>query len=149
MMKYRHEYYLKNKERIKEAHKQYYLKNREKIKEKLKNKVLTPEEKSRAVKRSYKLRDKKIQWLLEFYGTTNLHCDRCGYDKSFAALQFHHVTPSQKENVKDSFSKWLRKYSFDKFCSLIISIDLWVLCANCHAEYHAGLWESLNGKPNA
>ena len=60
-------------------------------------------------------------------------CERCGYKKSYAALQWHHVDPSQKEfgisskrgapiaQLREEVSK----------CKL--------LCANCHAEVHAGL----------
>lgn len=62
-------------------------------------------------------------------------CKICGYDKTTAALQFHHLDPSQKEfelsrAVTKSFD--LAKPELDK-CVL--------LCANCHAEVHQGLVE--------
>lgn len=61
-------------------------------------------------------------------------CVLCGYDRSAAALQFHHVDPSQKRfNISlggitrslDAAREELRK------CVL--------LCANCHAEVEVGV----------
>ena len=59
-------------------------------------------------------------------------CSICGYDKCIAALEFHHLIPSQKEyNVGQLISlyyKWNKiKKELDK-CIL--------LCANCHRELH-------------
>ena len=57
-------------------------------------------------------------------------CVRCGYNKSLAALQFHHTDPTQKE-----FSlghkrgiKWEEQIKELDKCELV--------CANCHAEIH-------------
>lgn len=60
-------------------------------------------------------------------------CEKCGYDKCIAALQFHHINPEEKDfelsikynngqNNLDSLYKEADK------CQL--------LCANCHAEEH-------------
>lgn len=62
-------------------------------------------------------------------------CEGCGYDKCLRALHFHHRVPSKKEfaisSSTDSTADWetIRR-ELDK-CAL--------LCANCHAEVHAGL----------
>jgi hypothetical protein len=97
--------------------------------------------KSQYLERTMKTRQKKIDWLLDYYGTDKIHCERCHYDNSFAAIQFHHLDPSQKENVGDSFSKWLRILSFEKFIEKILTTTFIPLCANCHAELHAGVWQ--------
>lgn len=60
-------------------------------------------------------------------------CERCGYDKYLGALEFHHTDPSEKDftignrdfRLKDCIEE-------SKKCVL--------LCANCHREIHAGLW---------
>ena len=56
-------------------------------------------------------------------------CEVCGYAKSVAALDFHHVDPSQKDfAISSKVGKWDRiKQELDK-CRL--------LCANCHREEH-------------
>jgi hypothetical protein len=58
-------------------------------------------------------------------------CKRCGYDKCPAALEFHHLDPTQKDfgistnGNSRSFEKC--KIELDK-CMLV--------CSNCHAEIH-------------
>lgn len=58
-------------------------------------------------------------------------CVSCGYNKCNAALEFHHLDPSQKEFSMNhqkgtTFNDKIRK-ELDK-CSL--------LCSNCHREVH-------------
>jgi hypothetical protein len=58
-------------------------------------------------------------------------CQRCGYNKTTAALQFHHINPETKEfspSGNHGRSWNVAKKELDK-CEL--------LCANCHAEVHA------------
>lgn len=61
-------------------------------------------------------------------------CLKCNYDVTDAALTFHHIDPSTKSfglgsgKIK-SFER--NKKECDKCC---------LLCHNCHAELHAGLW---------
>jgi hypothetical protein len=55
-------------------------------------------------------------------------CERCGYDRSLAALQWHHRDPSEKDPAVhggNSLSMERMRREADK-CDL--------LCANCHAE---------------
>ena len=57
-------------------------------------------------------------------------CEICGYDKCIAALEFHHIDPSQKEfRLGDGYGRTLEDFlkETDK-CMLI--------CADCHAELH-------------
>jgi transposase len=57
-------------------------------------------------------------------------CIKCGYCKNYAALDFHHIDPFQKEfdfNVG-------RRRSWDK---LIVELKKCILlCSNCHREEH-------------
>ena len=58
-------------------------------------------------------------------------CENCGYNKCFAALEFHHRNPSEKSfTISKRYSySWQRiKKELDK-CIM--------LCANCHREFHA------------
>lgn len=63
-------------------------------------------------------------------------CEFCGYNKSAAAMDFHHRDPSQKDfsigakGITRSFESM--KAELDK-CLL--------LCSNCHREEHARLQE--------
>lgn len=58
-------------------------------------------------------------------------CERCGYDKCMAAIDFHHRTPSNK---KFGISVSLNAMSFSK---LLIEVDKCILlCSNCHREEH-------------
>ena len=61
-------------------------------------------------------------------------CEKCGYNKSVMALEFHHVNPEEKSfgisatGITRSWEKL--KKELDK-CILV--------CSNCHAEIHAGV----------
>ena len=56
-------------------------------------------------------------------------CDKCGYNKCAAALEWHHP-----DNNKDGDPSVLLRYSFDKYIAEINKCSL--LCANCHREEH-------------
>lgn len=59
-------------------------------------------------------------------------CQCCGYDKNYAALQFHHRDPENKTFTLDS-----RYLSNTKWSSILIEFDKCdLLCANCHIETH-------------
>lgn len=62
-------------------------------------------------------------------------CERCGYNKNYAALCFHHIDPLKKEF---SFSEISRTSSFTKLKeSITLELDKCiVLCHNCHMEEH-------------
>lgn len=60
-------------------------------------------------------------------------CKHCSYKKSLAALEFHHLDPSEKEfNLSKMGSK-----SWDAIKSELDKCVL--LCANCHREEHERL----------
>ena len=61
-------------------------------------------------------------------------CQRCLHEEFVASLLFHHVDPAIKERGLNSFverNMHAAKLEADK-CVL--------LCANCHAAFHAGEW---------
>lgn len=60
-------------------------------------------------------------------------CSKCGYDKCDAALDFHHLDPSQKEFA---LSKRGNTRAWSK---MIPELDKCILvCSNCHREIHHG-----------
>ena len=64
-------------------------------------------------------------------------CNRCGYDKHYAAMQFHHIDPT----TKDVGWNKLRLRSWDKITLELDKCEL--LCANCHAIEHSN-YKSLS-----
>jgi hypothetical protein len=61
----------------------------------------------------------------------NNKCEKCGYDKCNAALQFHHIDPKHK-NFAIGHKGYTR--SWEKVKNELDNCTL--LCANCHAELH-------------
>lgn len=61
-------------------------------------------------------------------------CVHCGYDKSIAAMEFHHVDPSKKDFQISTG----RTRSWDRVKSEIDKCVL--LCSNCHKEEHEKLF---------
>lgn len=58
-------------------------------------------------------------------------CSICGYKKCQAALEFHHLDPSQK----DFSIAYLKMYSFSDLVKSELDKCI-LLCANCHREQH-------------
>lgn len=57
-------------------------------------------------------------------------CERCGYDKCIAALEFHHRNPEEKSfRLGDGYN-----HCWEDFLKEVDKCEL--LCANCHAEEH-------------
>ena len=61
-------------------------------------------------------------------------CERCGYNFYLGALEFHHIVPDEKDfTIGDRDFRLKDCIAETKKCVLI--------CANCHREVHAGLWD--------
>ncbi len=74
-------------------------------------------------------RHNRKQKLIEYKGGK---CEKCGYDKCIAALNFHHTNPVIK---KFELSKSnLCRYSFDVIKAE--SDKCILVCSNCHMEIH-------------
>ena len=84
-------------------------------------------------------KDRKIKAVMLLGGK----CFMCGYDRNYAASDFHHKDPDEKEC---SWNK-LRLKSWDKIVNELNKCVL--LCANCHREFHnQGSFISYEGKDN-
>ena len=117
----------KNPEYIKAYKRKHYLENKEKyLKSQAKSK-----RKNRPKKREFVKRYKK------FCG-----CQRCGYDESVNALEFHHIDPS----IKDSTVSRLiaGNWSLKKIKAEIRKCV--VLCANCHRLIHEQYDKGIKNK---
>ena len=66
-------------------------------------------------------------------------CEKCGYDKGFWGLAFHHRDPSQKEFSLDRN----RGKNKDDLYKELDKCD--VLCHNCHAEVHYDMRQENKG----
>jgi len=59
-------------------------------------------------------------------------CSKCGYNKNYAALHFHHLPQYKKEINLDS-----RSFGNNSLKTLQKEVDKCILlCANCHMEEH-------------
>lgn len=66
----------------------------------------------------------------EFINLKGGKCSKCGYNKNYSALHFHHI--GEKSFPLDS-----RNISNRSLKSLLEELDKCeLLCANCHAEEH-------------
>ena len=67
-------------------------------------------------------------------------CEKCGYDKNIAALDFHHKNPEEKNFQLDS--RHLSNTHIDK---LKKEADKCILvCATCHREIHNAKYDKNN-----
>lgn len=93
-----------------------------------------------SLNKSVRYRNRQKQKAVEYLGG---ECSICGYKKSLAALEFHHIDPTKKDwNPSRVMSyRWdIIKSELDK-CKL--------LCSNCHRELHQGITEfSLRRSPS-
>jgi hypothetical protein len=74
-----------------------------------------------------------------FWDVVGAYCRKCGYNKSAAALHAHHLDPSQKIGNTDSLAK-ASQSGFENLAAWVHRTDFIILCANCHAELHDGMW---------
>ena len=86
---------------------------------------------------------KKIK-LIELYGGK---CEKCGYDKNFASLSFHHEDETlSKRKQKDNKGRTIA-FAATKLAKQILKSGkpdkrIHLLCANCHMEEHHPEYEN-------
>ena len=69
---------------------------------------------------------------LELIRLKGAKCEYCGYNKNYAALEFHHPNPYEK-----NFQLDIRTLSNRRWDAVIIEAKkCLLLCSNCHAEEH-------------
>ena len=69
---------------------------------------------------------------IQLIGLSGNRCGNCGYNKNFAALEFHHTDPATK-----SFQLDLRSLSNRRWEAILGEVEkCQLLCSNCHAELH-------------
>jgi len=90
------------------------------------DKQSTAERKASMVKHIHNHRKNRKIELVNYKGGC---CEKCGYDNSMNALQFHHINPENKD-----FTIGGRNYSIDKMKREVDKCVL--LCSNCHVETH-------------
>lgn len=79
-----------------------------------------------------KQKERALTRKLELIEAKGGKCEICGYDKNIAALDFHHLEPSNKAFELDA-----RHLSNTTINKLLEEADKCILvCANCHREIH-------------
>lgn len=88
------------------------------------------QQKNRATERKIKL--------VQYKGGT---CSKCGYNKNFASLTFHHRNPSEKSFT---IGKNCSQYGWKRLVEEADKCDL--MCFNCHTELHHPRFDTKNIK---
>lgn len=81
------------------------------------------------------LKHNKIVKALEILGM-KYSCEMCGYDKSTAAIDFHHIDEEEKDKSMVSIGAYALSRVVNELSKCV------PLCANCHHEHHHGLVEA-------
>ena len=68
-------------------------------------------------------------------GAQNLKCATCGYDKCVAALEFHHLDPTNKFKAISKMQNYSAALIEEEISKCVI------LCCRCHREHHHGMLE--------
>jgi hypothetical protein len=66
------------------------------------------------------------------------YCTSCGYKKSFAAIEFHHESPDEKDFQVSQVVHWAPTDRNKEKCLSEIG-KTQRLCSNCHKELHWGI----------
>lgn len=78
-----------------------------------------------------------LEWIKIIQTMVDLKCRDCGYNKHFAALDFHHVDPREKENTIHSIMK-SGCATPERVSAMQEELDKCVvLCASCHRVEHS------------
>ena len=98
-----------------------------------------PENKAKQLKYAFKKRARfQDAWMFILTSLGMTECFRCGYNRSFAAIDFHHVEPDKKESAISLLLKTVP--TNEKLMELEKVVPL---CRNCHAELHEELKKEI------
>lgn len=78
------------------------------------------------IKSKNRIRNRKVKLILEMGGK----CSNCEYDKNIAALDLHHVNPSEKKHHPSRSLRLNEETTKKEFNKCII------LCSSCHQIHH-------------
>ena len=142
---YQRKYYQEHKEEENARCQKYYQNHKEERKVQRQKYVQDHKEERRVYMQKY-LRDHreerkiyrrtvKDKWIELLQDLDMLHCKRCGYHKCFAALDYHHLNPSKKEQAIANFMQTAITPERTKELEKTIC-----LCCRCHRELHANIW---------
>ncbi len=77
------------------------------------------------------IRDRRYR-VKEWVDSLKNNCERCGYDRCKAALEWHHRDSTEKEHAISSMVRERRPHEL-----ILLEIKkCQLLCSNCHAEKH-------------
>jgi hypothetical protein len=69
-------------------------------------------------------------WKRLLHGLEKDKCSICGYDKSFSAIEYHHIVGEKKFGISTRLHCMPTKEAIDELNKCI------AVCANCHREIH-------------
>lgn len=119
---YQSEYNRKNREKRNETQRKWREENPEKVLEATKKHQKHRKDRRKSNKKN----------LVSLLGGC---CKVCGYSKCLEALEFHHVDPTKKDGQVS-----LMISTSELTSETIAEVNkCYLLCANCHREFHAGL----------
>ena len=92
----------------------------------------------RNLKRDANHRRWKQEFIYELGKYIEIKCIKCGYDKNFSALDFHHVNKKNFSIARMTRNLSKKNFTDGKVKKIIneIIINCEILCANCHREEH-------------
>ena len=92
--------------------------------------------------RNKKREERHRHWKQEFIYKLSTHvdikCVKCGYDKNFSALDFHHTKRKKlsiAREIRNLSEKSFYDGKVDRILTEIMS-KFEILCSNCHREHH-------------
>ena len=124
--------------RSESAAKRYYG-NRDQILQKMRDEYVSTGPRKRLIGKRSRARYLE-KWLSLLPNGGAVSCSVCGYDKCFAAIDFHHIDPNTKEISISAAMQ--HKPTPEREAVLKKELEKCIiLCANCHREHHFGLTE--------
>ena len=131
-------YWIKKKDRptsrCKKCTNKITAKNQHKYKEYYKNYWETHKEEN-SIKNQKYYNEKRKNWIKYISTIIDIKCKKCGYDKYFDALDFHHPDPSMKEYELNPLMKL--QLTEERKNKILKELEKgFFLCANCHREEH-------------
>ena len=89
-------------------------------------------------KRDERHRYWKQEFIYKLSEHINIECVKCGYDKSFSALDFHHIKEKNFSIARITRNLSGKNFTDGKVEKILyeILVNCEILCSNCHREHH-------------